>query len=212
MSAGRWLAPLRLSVIAAAAIGIIFCASISAEPRKIGRALLTFYWMADESSPVYRGKQTAVLRDMRGKVIATTYKRFKRDLLMQGSGWLRDGRTLIYVQKVGGENRFRVVAAKYGLGSTGCPLIPYRTIAVDPRFVKLGSKVYIPQLKGAKLPDGTVHDGMFIAADRGNFGGAHVDLFAGAGSRGARPFARKGYGSLSHVTVYVDGQASGCEP
>jgi 3D (Asp-Asp-Asp) domain-containing protein len=202
----------RLPPIAAATVGIIFCASISAEPQKVGRALLTFYWMADESSPKYRGKQTAVLRDMRGKVIATTYKRFKRDLLLQGSGWLRDGRTLIYVQKVGGESRFRIVSSKYGLGSTGCPLIPFRTIAVDPRFVKFGSKVYIPQLKGAKLPDGTVHDGMFIAADRGNFRGAHVDLFAGAGPRGARPFIRKGYGSLSHVTIYVDGRADGCRP
>jgi 3D (Asp-Asp-Asp) domain-containing protein len=212
MRAAPWLAPLRLSLIAATAIGIILCASISAEPRKIGRALLTFYWMADESSPVYRGKQTAVLRDMRGKVIATTYKRFKRDLVMQGSGWLRDGRTLIYMQQVGGESRFRIVSAKYGLGSTGCPLIPFRTIAVDPRFVKHGSKVYIPQLKGAKLPDGTVHDGMFIAGDHGHFRGAHIDLFAGAGPRGARPFIRKGYGSRARVTVYVDGQASGCEP
>jgi 3D (Asp-Asp-Asp) domain-containing protein len=204
--------PLRLSLIACAAISIILCASISAEPRKIGRALLTFYWMADESSPEYRGKQTAELLDMRGRVIAMTYKRFKRDLTLQGSGWLRDGRTLIYVQKVGGESRFRVVRAKYGLGSTGCPLIPFRTIAVDSRFVKHGSKVYIPELEGAKLPDGTVHDGMFIAADHGYFRGAQIDLFAGAGPRGARPFIRKGYGSRSHVTVYVDGQASGCEP
>lgn len=208
----RLLSRPRLPPIAAAAITVIFCASISAEPRKVGRALLTFYWMADESSPKYRGKPTAVLRDVSGHVIAHTQRRFKLDLLMQGSGWLRDGRTLIYVKKVGGESRFRVVAAQYGLGSTGCPLIPYRTIAVDPRFVKLGSKVYIPQVKGAKLPDGTVHDGMFITADRGSFRGAHVDLFAGAGPRGARPFIRKGYGSLSHVTIYVDGRADGCRP
>jgi len=78
----RLLSRPRLPPIAAAAITVIFCASISAEPRKVGRALLTFYWMADESSPKYRGKPTAVLRDVSGHVIAHTQRRFKLDLLM----------------------------------------------------------------------------------------------------------------------------------
>lgn len=180
--------------------------------QKVGRALVTFYWVIDESSPKYRGKETAVLRDPAGRVIARTHKQFKLDLVRQGSGWLRDGRTVIYIKRVAGESRFRVSSSKYGLGSTGCRLIPYRTIAVDPRFVKLGTKVYIPQLKGTQLPDGTIHDGMFIAADRGHFRGAHVDLFVGAGARGARPFIRKGYGSRSHVTVYNAGRTKGCRP
>lgn len=137
---------------------------------------------------------------------------FKLDLVRQGSGWLRDGRTVVYIKKVTGESRFRVSKAKYGIGSTGCRLIPYRTIAVDPRFVKLGTKVYIPQMKGAQLPDGTIHDGMFIAADRGHFRGAHIDFFVGARSPGARPFIRNGYGSRSHVTVYIAAGNAGCHP
>lgn len=147
-----------------------------------------------------------------GRVIARTHPRFKRDLVMQGSGWLRDGRTVLFIKRVNGESQFRVVNATYGLGSTGCPLVPYRTIAVDPKFIRLRSKIYIPELKGARLPDGTIHDGMFIATDRGVFRGPQVDLFVGMGASGARPFTRKGYGSRSRVTVHVDGTTRRCEP
>jgi 3D (Asp-Asp-Asp) domain-containing protein len=194
------------------AFGLILtlAGTAAAEPEKVGKALVTFYWVADESLSRYRGEANEVLRDPRGRVIARTTRRFKLDLIKQGSGWLRDGRTVVYIKSVKGESRFRVTKSKYGLGSTGCPLIPFETIAVDPHFVKLGSRVYIPALKGAKLPDGTIHDGMFIASDRGHFRGKHVDFFVGAGSREARPFIRKGYASQSHVTVYVDGKATGC--
>lgn len=179
---------------------------------KVGRAVVTFYWVVDESSAEYRGGEPAVLRDPRGRVIATTTRKFKLDLVRQGTGWLRDGRTVNYVKKVAGESRFRISRSKYGLASTGCRLVPYRTVAVDPRFVKLGTKISIPQLKGMTLPDGTIHDGVFVAADRGHFRGAHVDFFVGAGSKGARPFIRKGYGSRSHVTIYAAGKTSRCHP
>jgi len=205
---------LRSPVAAAAVVLTLFLCSpaLPAEPKKVGRAFITFYWTVDESSPRYGGKASVVLHDPAGKIIAQTSRRFRRDLVKQGTGLLRDGRTLYYVTRIAGESRFRVTSQKYGLGSTGCPLIPSRTIAVDPHFVKLGSKVYIPQLKGAHLPDGTIHDGMFIAGDRGHFRGAHIDLFAGIGPRGARPFIRKGYGSRSHVTVYVAGRSTDCQP
>ena len=182
--------------------------------KKAGRALMTFYLLIDESSSKYRGKRNVTLRDIHGKVIASTTYKFKRDLVMEGSGWLRDGRTVMFETKVHGESRFRVTSAKYGLTVTGCPLVPYRSIAVDSRFVKRGSTVYIPQLKGSKLPDGTEHDGIFIASDRGHFRGAHIDVFIGAGPRSARPFIRKGYGSRSHVMVYVadDNNRHDCKP
>jgi 3D (Asp-Asp-Asp) domain-containing protein len=175
-----------------------------APPKKVGKALVTYYWLIDESSSHYsKGKRTSLLRDVRGNVIAHTTRRFKLDLVMEGSGWLRDGRTVMFDRRIGGESRFRVTKSKYGLTITGCPLEPYRSIAVDPRFVKPGSTIYIPQLKGAHLPDGTEHDGMFVASDRGHFRGAHIDLFVGAGARSAHPFTRKGIYSRSHVTVYV---------
>ncbi len=173
---------------------------------------MTFYWSIDESSSRYRGKSADVIRDPAGHVIAHTSRRFKIDLVRQGTGVLRDGRTVGYIKRVRGESRFRVTSAKYGLATNGCPLIPLRTIAVDPHFVKIGSRIYIPQLKGARLPDGTIHDGMFIASDSGHFRGRHIDMFAGSGPRGMRPFVRKGYGSRSHVTVYDAGSTTGCRP
>lgn len=189
--------------------------TMSAAPgEKVGRALMTFYWVIDESAPRYRGPRDAVLRDVRGNVIARTHHKFKKDLVMEGSGWLRDGRTLTYNTRIAGESRFRVNRSKYGEGVTGCALVPYRTIAVDSHFVKTGSTVYIPQLEGTRLPDGTIHDGIFVATDRGHFRGAHIDVFIGVGSKASRPFVRKGYGSRSHVTVYLagDGKLTDCRP
>lgn len=202
------------AVLFAAALAGSALAAGERPKRKVGRALMTFYWMIDESSSRYHGKRDAVLRDSHGRVIAQTHHKFKRDLVMEGAGLLRDGRTVTYDQRLHGESRFRVTKSKYGDTVTGCPLVPYRTIAVDRRFVKLGSTIYIPQLKGAKLPDGTIHDGLFIASDRGHFRGAHIDVFVGAGAKSAGPFARKGYGSRSHVTVYVAGEpnARNCRP
>ena len=177
----------------------------AAPNKKVDRVLLTFYWIVDESSKRYDGKRDTELRDTRGAVIARTHAKFRRDLVMEGTGWLRDGRTVMYARKVGGEHRFRVTKLRYGITATGCQLNPYRTAAVDPRIIKLGSKISIPQLKGTVLPDGTVHDGVFTANDRGKFRGAHVDIFVGAGPGGTRPFARKGYRSRSRVTVYLEG-------
>ena len=183
----------------------------AAPPKKIGRAMVTFYWLIDEAAPRYRGKAVAELKDVGGHLIAMTSVRFRRELIREGSGHLRDGRTVAFDQRLHGTNRFRIVHFEYGVGRLGCALVPYRTIAVDPRFVKLGSTISIPQLKGTRLPDGTIHDGLFVANDRGHFRGSHIDLFVGIGPRGARPFIRKGYGSRSHVSVYFVGQsADGC--
>jgi len=182
--------------------------AFAAPPKRIGRALVTFYWLIDEAAPRYRGKARAELQDAHGRVIAMTSVRFRKDLIREGSGHLRDGRTVVYDRRLHGTNRFRVVASEYGVGRLGCALVPYRTIAVDPRFVKLGTIIRIPQLKGARLPDGTIHDGIFVANDRGHFRGSHIDLFVGLGPKGARPFIRKGYGSRSHVTVYLVGDAT----
>jgi 3D (Asp-Asp-Asp) domain-containing protein len=50
------------------------------------------------------------------------------------------------------------------------PLTPYKSIAVDPGLIPMGSKVYIPQYKD--------HGGWFKAADTGGaIQGRHVDVF-----------------------------------
>jgi 3D (Asp-Asp-Asp) domain-containing protein len=187
---------------------LVATTAFGAPPQRIGRAIVTFYWLIDETAPRYRGKAVAELEDVRGHVIAMTSIRFRKDLIREGSGHLRDGRTVAYDQRLHGTNRFRIVASEFGVGRLGCALVPYRTVAVDPHFVKLGTTISIPQLKGTRLPDGTIHDGLFIANDRGHFHGPHVDIFIGLGTKGARPFIRKGYGSRSYVTVYSIGDAA----
>jgi len=132
-----------------------------AKPVKVGRAMLTFYWTIDEGAARYRGAPDALLCDARGNVIERTSRKFRKALVLEGTGCLRDGRTVTYDRKVHGEHRFRV--GKFT--ATGCALVPYRTVAVDPRFISLGSRIYIPQLKGTRLPDGTIHDGVFVDAD-----------------------------------------------
>ena len=173
--------------------------------KKVGRALLTFYWIVDENSSKYDGKRETEMRDARGRVIAMTHPAFRRDVAMEGTGWLRDGRTVRFHKRVKGEHRFQIIKSRYGITSSGCPADPYKTVAVDPRFVKLGSKIYVPELKGTILPDGSKHDGIFVAQDRGAFRGAHIDVFVGLSPRATRPFIRHGNRSRSYVTVYLEG-------
>jgi 3D (Asp-Asp-Asp) domain-containing protein len=177
-----------------------------ADARTVERASLTFYWIVDESSSRYDGSRTAELLDVRGRVIARTHPRFRRELLMEGTGRLRDGRVVAFHKKLRGVYRFRISRSQFGRSSLGCSLVPYRTVAVDPAVVPLGSKLFIPQLQGAKLPDGSTHDGVFLATDRGQFRGAQVDVFVGAGAAAAKPFTRRGYRSRSRVTLHVQGK------
>jgi 3D (Asp-Asp-Asp) domain-containing protein len=178
---------------------------LNSEQRKIGRFVVTYYWVIDESTLRYPREKNALLRDRNGKILARTSRKFKNDLLMEGTGLLRrsERRTVTYYGKVNGDDRFRITDAPFGNGIGKCQLEPYRTAAVDPRVIKLGSKLFIPELKGTKLPDGTIHDGYFWAHDRGAFRGNRVDIFTKVGSGATRPFIRKGYRSRSRVTVYV---------
>ena len=54
-----------------------------------------------------------------------------------------------------------------GAGVQGRPLEPFRSIAVDPRFIPIGATVYVPELVGVLMPDGTRHDGCLRADDMG---------------------------------------------
>lgn len=44
-------------------------------------------------------------------------------------------------------------------------LVPYRTVAVNPKDILTGSILFIPQAVGIRLPNGTYHDGYFLAHD-----------------------------------------------
>jgi 3D (Asp-Asp-Asp) domain-containing protein len=45
--------------------------------------------------------------------------------------------------------------------------MPFKSVAVDPRFIKIGEPVYVPEFDGILLPDGERHDGCVRADDTG---------------------------------------------
>ena len=65
-------------------------------------------------------------------------------------------------------------------GETQSRLEPFRSVAVDPGLVMVGSVLFIPEWRGGRWPDGSPRDGCFRAEDSGSgVRGRHVDLFAG---------------------------------
>src|SRR5205085_1289844 len=70
-----------------------------------------------------------------------------------------------------GRSRFRASAKLFGEAATGARLIPFRTIAVDPRFIPHGTVLFIPAARGVEIEGGDgekrTHDGYFFAADTG---------------------------------------------
>jgi len=132
---------------------------------------------------------------------------FAAQLSLQGTGKLKDGRVI----NVWGHCRcdhspcFKVIAERWGTAGTGRPLQPFRTVAVDPKVVKLGSLLHIPLLEGRTMPGrapwgGFVHDGCVVADDTGGgIDGNQLDLFVGrksyflgiSGSAGSHAWARQ---------------------
>ena len=128
--------------------------------------------------------------DDRGcRAIATLAPRFYEVLDVQGTGKLRDGRVVNVSEpcRCGTSPCYRVMPSSepWGRGATSRPLQPFRTIAVDPRVIPLGSLVYIAELDGITMPGhapwgGFVHDGCVIALDvGGGIKGMEIDFFVG---------------------------------
>jgi 3D (Asp-Asp-Asp) domain-containing protein len=77
--------------------------------------------------------------------------------------------------------RFKKVNHPLGCGVRNLPLVPFRTIAVDPALISLESVVFVPELRGRKFRyngQDFVHDGYLFAGDRGGaIKGHHIDVF-----------------------------------
>jgi 3D (Asp-Asp-Asp) domain-containing protein len=132
-----------------------------------------------ETVTLYQGKTCAPIADVS--------KEFAAQLSLQGTGKLKDGRILNVWGACSCDHSpcFKVTETKWGTGGTGRPLQPYRTVAVDPKVVKLGSLLYVPALEGVTMPGrepwgGYVHDGCVVADDTGGgIKGKQLDLFVG---------------------------------
>jgi 3D (Asp-Asp-Asp) domain-containing protein len=121
------------------------------------------------------------------KPIADVSRDFASALALQGTGKLKDGRVVnIWGHCACGHSPcFKVTAAQWGTGGSGRQLQPFRTVAVDPKMIKLGSLLHVPFLEGRLMPGrapwgGYVHDGCVVADDvGGGIKGTQLDLFVG---------------------------------
>jgi 3D (Asp-Asp-Asp) domain-containing protein len=147
---------------------------------------LSFYWLAflvDFLEPVGSvpagsrrspaGERTWVeLYSREGYFMARVPERFAWSLRMEGSGVMQDGRIFNYSGpcNYGYGTCFQqvdVMQFPYGRGAGMRPLIPFKSVAVDPRVIALGDTLYLPELDGVLLPDGSLHDGCVRADDVG---------------------------------------------
>jgi 3D (Asp-Asp-Asp) domain-containing protein len=132
---------------------------------------LSFYWLAYESEYANEPYDTPIYTP-RGFLIGKFPSAFVFELKLEGSGILRDGRVLNYAGdcNYGIGTCFRTLSLDehpLGAGVQGRKLQPFRSIAVDPRFIPIGAPVYVPELVGVIMPDGTRHDGCLRADDMG---------------------------------------------
>lgn len=173
----------------------------------IGNLGPTFYWVSMERE-TGEAKNTPVI-GTRGEELARVSYSYYRDLVLEGTGRLLDGRTLNYAGAVtlpGGSTQYRFrecgPEAPYGYGAGGRSLVPFRSVAVDPKVIRLDSEVFIPAAVGVKLPDGSIHDGRFRAVDVGGaIQGQRIDIFTSYGDQ-SRVFS-PGIQSHKPTSVYV---------
>jgi 3D (Asp-Asp-Asp) domain-containing protein len=204
------------------------------EPKSLGDFTITFYYVIGEdeirakkkkpaNDNVQDGTELAALAPEQDQVslyeagscspIAQVSHEFASQLAIQGTGKLHDGRVLNIWGRckcgTGNSPCFKVTENQWGTAGSNHPLQPFRTVAVDPKVVKLGSLLYVPLLEGRTMPGrppwgGYVHDGCVVADDTGgHIDGHRLDLFVG---RKAYFLGLSGSGSshawAKHVPIY----------
>lgn len=143
---------------------------------------LRFYWLAMQERHADDFSALDVYTDD-GFFLGAYSERFIRELRMEGSGVLADGRVINYAGRCdfGVGTCFEELdpdTHPYGRGAGRRPLVPFRSVAVDPALVPIGEPLYIPEFDGLLLPDGTIHDGCVRADDTGgNIKKRKMDFF-----------------------------------
>lgn len=196
-------------------------------PKSLGPFHITFYYVATEEEvdeprrpdpsideagsdpPIFAAAAApdlVVLYEGKScEPIAEVSRAFAAAAELQGTGKLKDGR-IINIWGACSCDRspcFHFTGQQWGNAGTGRGLTPFRTVAADPKFVKLGSLLYIPALEGRRMPGrapwgGYVHDGCVVADDTGGaINDNQLDLFVGRrayyralSTRGSHAWAR----------------------
>ncbi|MFH1530320.1 MAG: hypothetical protein ABIK09_06240 [Pseudomonadota bacterium] len=145
---------------------------------------VTYYWIAFERN--HKGPKDVPLIDCQGKVLATVAASFSKEVSLEGTGVLEDGRVLNLQEEHpaarDGWCFFEVdrAEAPWGWGSN-VPLHPFRSIAENGHLPP-GEIVFLPDFVGIPIPapDGGIdlHDGCFVVEDTGySLDEYHIDIF-----------------------------------
>lgn len=185
--------------------------------RSLGTFRNTYYDFPNEAD--FEGPSVS-LKNAECNAIASVPRAFFESLCVQGSGTLRKGATVSFARRdcecaeicprTSQRICFDELDAQrfpWGRGATGKPIIPLLSVAVDPDVIPLGTPLYVPEYDGIpRDPDQrSVHDGCFIAQDRGlKVKGKHLDVFTGHQS--ITTLWNRLVPSNRGVTVVVDSQ------
>lgn len=165
-------------------------AIVPAAPGEPGRVLgdfqWTYYWVAEESS--YPGKADTSLYADDCRPLAEVSSAFAKAITLEGTGRLTSGALLNVSGRCSCPRSPCFLEADdehpWGYGVRGRALRPFRSVAVDPKVIEYGTRLYIEALDGQRMPSTptspeTVHDGCVTAEDTGNsINGRHLDFFA----------------------------------
>jgi hypothetical protein len=185
--------------------------------RSLGTFRNTYYDFPNEAD--FEGPSVS-LKNAECNAIGSVPRPFFESLCVQGSGTLRKGATVSFARRdcecaeVCPRTNQRICFDEldaqrfpWGRGAAGKPIIPLLSVAVDTDVIPLGTPVYVPEYDGIpRDPDQrSVHDGCFIAQDRGlKVKGKHLDVFTGHQS--ITTLWNRLVPSNRGVTVIVDSQ------
>ncbi|WP_428261525.1 3D domain-containing protein [Haliangium sp.] len=180
----------------------------AAKGKLVGDFSFTYYWIAHESK---RSRRVAAIYDTECRRIAKVSASYAERLAMEGTGVLADGRVVNVASPCDCDYSpcFFVLDEdkRFGVGVNERPLAPFRSVAVDPTHVSIGTKLYVPELDGLTMPGrppwgGFVHDGCVVADDRGGgVRGRQIDFFV---AHKPHFHALRRRHRLNRVTVYRD--------
>jgi 3D (Asp-Asp-Asp) domain-containing protein len=177
-----------------------FEAEASGDPGYLGKFRNTYYYVSLEHEYPDSPASTPILT-LADEILAQVSQPFKSALDIEGTGKLKDDRVVNFAGRKDGQSRYKISKYPFGEGVGNCELIPFHTIAVDPKRIPLGTVVQIDETIGMPLPDGTTHNGLWRAEDVGSaIQKDRVDLFIGTRTQ-ADTLTRQGITHLKPLTI-----------
>jgi 3D (Asp-Asp-Asp) domain-containing protein len=166
-------------------------------------------------NPVYGNDDQAckenskvALRQKNGNVLAKVCPDIAKECILQGSCTIEEKNEL-RLFNIETKNYFFEIdrnECKFGYGVRSTCLVPFQTVAADLDIYKPGQVIYIPDLRGMKLPNGRIHNGYLIVQDKGRGikGAGRFDFFTGFSDwkDSSNPFVKVGLGNKDTDMVY----------